>query len=216
MSAVLVDQQPTIRSVRSLSDSRPPGQTWAPARVELSRQPALSFETAFPGGAEPVESGVRPGSAKPALAEPGPPRPYGHRVHVVPPVLGPLSAGRPDPGGWGASLALAFAEALQGRRPPGQLSRWVDEHVLATLTVHARVRSAAERRTVSGNRRLVAVSGPAVLRSVRLQFPQPEAVELSAHLHVNGRSVAFAFRLKGWGERWLCTALELSPDDRRG
>jgi hypothetical protein len=212
MSAVLVDQQPTAPRIRSLSDSRPPGQTWAPTRAELSRQPALSFdevsldETAL----------LRSGPAGPGLAGSGPPRPYGHRVHVVPPVLGPPSALRPDPGGWGASLALAFAEALQGRRPLGQLSRWVDEHVLATLTVHARGRSAAPRRAAGGTRQRAAPSGPAVLRSVRLQFPQPEAVELSAHLHVDGRSVAFAFRLEGWGERWLCTALELGPGDGRG
>ena len=216
MSAVLVDQQATVPRVRPLSDSRPPGQTWAPARLELSRQPALSFEAAPPYDAEPLRSGVRAGSDRPALAEPGPPRPYGHRIHVVPPVTGPPSALRPDPGGWGASLAMAFAETLQGRRPLGQLSRWVDEHVLATLTVHARVRSAAQRRAGSGNRQRVAVSGPAVLRSVRLQFPRAEAVELSAHLHVNGRSVAFAFRLEGCGERWLCTALELGPDDNHG
>jgi len=111
----------------------------------------------------------------------------------------------PDPRSWSASLALALAEALQGRRPVGQLSRWVDERVLATVTV-----------SVRHLRRGPAVPGfppvpPARLRSVHLQYPHAEAVEASAHVSVADRSTAFAFRLERWYDRWLCTALELGP-----
>jgi len=43
-------------------------------------------------------------------------------------------------------------------------------------------------------------------------------VEVAAHVQVDGRSSALAFRLQGWGDRWLCTALDLGPavSGRRG
>jgi hypothetical protein len=104
-------------------------------------------------------------------------------------------------------VALAVAETLQGRRPVGQLTRWVDEQVLATLTVSLRQRRAQPGRSAAESSR------PAVLRSVHLQYPQPGAVEAAAHVQLAGRSTAFAFRLQAWYDRWLCTALELGPHD---
>jgi len=196
MSADTVDQilehQALRPHVRAVHDGRPPGQTWARAESTSVGQPALLFS--------------EPGAAL------GPPQPSQHRVHVV---RSPWSTGPaktlPDARAWSASLALAVAEALQGRRPVGQLSRWVDERVLATLTITRRQR---RQSAPAGSRVAPAPSRPAVLRSVHLQFPSTEAVEVSAHVHVDGRSTAFAFRLDAWYDRWLCTALELGPRDR--
>ena len=50
---------------------------------------------------------------------------------------------------------------------------------------------------------------PTALRSIRIQHPDPEVAEVSAHLIIGKRSAAMAFRLEAWGDRWLCTALEL-------
>ena len=47
------------------------------------------------------------------------------------------------------------------------------------------------------------------LRSVRVQHPDPEVAEVSAHLVIGKRSAAMAFRLEALGDRWSCTALEL-------
>jgi hypothetical protein len=108
-----------------------------------------------------------------------------------------------------ASLALAVAEALQGRRPVGQLSRWVDERVLAALTVRLGLQVSR-----SGRSARVAAQRPAVLRSVHLQFPRADVVEASAHVQLGCHSTALALRLEAWCGRWLCTALELGPQDR--
>ena len=123
MSALLADTQPHRPHVRAVRDGRPPSTTWSTADAPASHQPPLTFE--------PVH----------ALAAVTRPRPDGHRVHVVGGLwsAGPPS-GLPDPRSWSASLALALAETLQGRRPIGQLSRWVDEQVLGHLTVALRLR----------------------------------------------------------------------------
>jgi hypothetical protein len=188
MSALLADTQPHHPHVRAVRDARPPSSTWSTVSAPAWRQPPLAFD--------PVQVPV-------AAARP---KPNGHSVHVV---GDSWSTDRPstlpDPRTWSASLALALAETLQGRRPIGQLSRWLDEEVLGHLSVTLRL-----RRTASGQPR-PASGRPAVLRSVRLQFPCPEAVEVSAHVFSDGRSRALAFRLQGWGDRWLCTALELGP-----
>ncbi|MET1004117.1 MAG: Rv3235 family protein [Propionibacteriaceae bacterium] len=195
MSADTVDQiieQRAVRPhVRAVCDGRPPGQTWRREESGSVGQPPLVFS-------DPV-------------VELGPPRPSQHRVHVVrsPWAAGPAKT-LPDARAWSASLALAVAETLQGRRPVGQLSRWVDERVLATLTI---TRRQHKQSGTTGPRPVAAPSRPAVLHSVHLQFPTTEAVEVSAHVHVDGRSTAFAFRLDAWYDRWLCTALELGPRD---
>lgn len=187
MSTVVIDPATEPR-VRIVADARPPGLTWAaapPARLGRD-QPALLFE---------------PDSR---LAV-GPPRPgrHGVRVVTVPSAEAP-PAGLPDPASWSASLALAVAEALQGQRPVGQLSRWVDERVLATVTVAVRQR---RPRLPSRGERVT----PARLHSVHAQQPLPSVVEASAHVQLGGRASAFAFRLDAWYDRWLCTALELGP-----
>ena len=97
---------------------------------------------------------------------------------------------------WAATLAVAIFETLHGRRPIAQLTRWVDDRVQAVIAFHRR-RSAPAAR-----------SRPAVLRSIRVQYPRPDAAEVGAHLVLNGRSYALALRLEIWGEHWLCTAVE--------
>jgi hypothetical protein len=97
---------------------------------------------------------------------------------------------------WAATLALAVFEALHGRRPIGQLTRWVDDRVQAAIAFHRR-RSAP-----------VALARSAGLRSIRVQYPRPDAAEVCAHLSLNGRSYALALRLEVWGDHWLCTAVE--------
>ena len=107
----------------------------------------------------------------------------------------------PDARTWSSSLAMALVEALHAQRPIAQLNRWVDEEVLSAIFLAARRgRGPVGRLTV-----------PPVLRSVRLQHPHPEVTEVCAHVSVQGRSMAVAFRLEALGERWLCTALELGP-----
>jgi hypothetical protein len=114
------------------------------------------------------------------------------------------ASGRPDAVAWSRSLARALFEALQGRRPLGQLTRWVDERVLAVVAWERRQRTQSNGRP----------GRPAVLISVRVQHPHADAAEVSAHVQVGHRSVALAFRLEAWYDRWMCTALELGPGVR--
>jgi hypothetical protein len=110
----------------------------------------------------------------------------------------------PDPARWSMTLTWALLESLYGQRPVSQLSRWVDEAVLGMLALRVGRR---QRRPTSAPHGW----GNATLRSLRLQCPGPGAVEVTAHLLLDGRSVPMAFRLQAWGSRWLCTALELAP-----
>jgi hypothetical protein len=112
----------------------------------------------------------------------------------------------PDPGAWSASLACALLETLHGHRPAAQLSRWVDEPVLGAISLHLR-RRRARRPTPRPN----AGRRPPAVRSIRVQCPDPNAVEVTAHLLLGQRSVAMAFRLEACTDRWLCTALEMGP-----
>lgn len=190
MSAVLIDPclEPRVRIV---ADGRPPGLTWAGGvRQAPTEQPALQF-----------------GPDAELLV--GPPRLGQHQLRVIAGARAdPWPAGLPDPESWSTALALALAEALQGRRPLGQLTRWVDERVMATLTVSLR------RRLSAAPGRRHPATAPARLRSVHLQFPAPGAIEASVHVHLAERSSAFAFRLDAWYDRWLCTALHLGPRDQ--
>ena len=176
---------PALR-VRAGVDARPPYATWVrPLAPEPADQPMLDLRA--------------------DRGEPGPPVPAGvHASTVAAPWAATPAAGLPDPTAWSLALAQALVESLDGQRGVGQLSRWVDDVVLATVTAQQRQRAAAAAR---GSR----PSPPLRLRTVRVQHPARDVAEVSAHLTRGRRSVAMAFRLEARNGRWLCTALELGP-----
>ncbi len=112
------------------------------------------------------------------------------------------ATGLPDAASVSVSLAQALIETLHGHRPVQQLTRWVTDTVLAAISWRVRA-NRTPQQTPNTRRR------PVTLRSVRVQYPTPEVAEVSVHLVQQGRSLAMAFRLEGWSERWICTALEL-------
>ena len=177
---------PSPAAIRPLVESRPPYVTWQ-AATQLpvpASQPPLDLLT---DDLLPRETA----------------QPVGHDVRVT--TVSARWCAKPHPrlpdaARWSGSLALAVVEALHARRPIAQLNRWLDEEVLAAINLHRR------RRTPGRP-----LPPQAVLRSVRVQHPHPEVAEVAAHLMVGRRSLALAFRLEGFGDRWMCTALELGP-----
>jgi Family of unknown function (DUF6459) len=171
-----------IPRVQRLIESRPPGITWARPLPVRQDQPPLDFIDREPDRAEAAaanDRGVRVSTVKARWA--ARPRP-----------------GLPDPQEWSTTLALAVIQALVGRRPVAQLNRWMIEEVIAAIGMY-------QRRSVRMHGR---VAIPTALRSVRIQHPNPEVAEVSAHVMIGRRSAAMAFRLEALGDRWMCTALE--------
>jgi hypothetical protein len=164
----------TATLVAPLADSRPPAHRWqaVPLPVPWPAQPALDLRpVAQPVVLVPADD----------LAD-----------HTVP--------GLPDAQAWSVGLATRLLEVLTGRRPVGQLSRWLSEDVLAGLA-----------QQLPWLRLPVPAGGPARLQSVRLQHPRSGAVEVSVHARAGRGSLACAFRLEAQPTRWLCTALDLGP-----
>lgn len=179
--------------LQAATDRRPPARTWPQPEAVVSDQPTLLWAV------DPAGNGAVGASGRARRVATG--------VIVTRSRWSPAPAAQlPDPGAWSVSLASALLEALQGHRPIGQLSRWVDEHVLGAISLQLRRRRSDRRESMSG-------TGwrPPALHSVRIQCPHPEAVEVTAHLIRERRSLAMAFRLEACGDRWLCTALELRP-----
>jgi hypothetical protein len=169
--------------VQWLIDSRPPSLTWARPSPPQRNQPQLDLIDQEPGYAAPTagnDRGVRMSTVKARWAA----RPR---------------RGLPDAQNWGAKLALAITQTLVGERPAAQLNRWVVDEVLAGISMY-------QRRSLRTHGR---IAMPTALRSVRVQHPDPEVAEVSAHVVIGKRSAAMAFRLEALGDRWLCTALEL-------
>jgi len=179
MAAPVLDFPRPI-DVRVVADRRPPAVAWlpAPAPVPQPNQPMLIFDP----------------SLLPLVAEGSATRSPDEET----------AARLPDARGWAAPLARAMFEALHGRRPIGQLTRWVDEAVLAAIGFHQR--SQARARGLEPARPAPA----ARLHSLRIQRPNPLAAEVCAHLSLGPRSAALAFRLEGRNGRWLCVALEFA------
>ena len=173
--------------LRPAPDSRPPAQLWFDEPVVLSAEPSdVAGPTLFDLPAQPVTTQPVP------TAAPG-------RLVDLPGGLLPR-ADLPDPLGWCRTLAPALVEVLQRRRPLGQLTRWLDDPVLAALTVSLRLR---ERSGAPPPER-------GVVCSLRVQCPSPTSVEASARVRLRSRSAALAFRLvAGPSGRWLCTAVDL-------
>ena len=190
---------PTTTSSRTscvqwLIESRPPSLTWSRPAPLPPNQPPLDLTDHEPDVADaagPDHRGIRVSVVKARWAAKQRP-------------------GLPDAREWSTTLALALTQSLVGLRPVAQLNRWVAEEVLVAISIH-------QRRSLSQHGRIAV---PTALRSVRVQHPDPEVAEVSAHLAIGKRSVAMAFRLEALGDRWLCTALELgkrieSPGGRR-
>lgn len=183
---------PSAVRVRPLAESRPPCRTWQPSILAASdtNQPPLDLSldeydqlSGHPTVvARPDHGGVQATLVRSRWCARQDPR-------------------LPDARGWSTSLALALVETLHGHRPIAQLNRWVDDDVLAAISLY-------RRRHRAGSGRLATPPG---LRSVRVQHPAADVAEVSAHLTIGRRSVAVAFRLEAAGERWLCTAAEFGP-----
>jgi len=176
----------SVTLIRPLAESRPPGLTWsAPTRPSAPRaQPQLELDEPVPpepGPEETVAVVVR--SRWCAQARPD----------------------LPDVRRWSAALTLALLETLHALRPVHQLNRWLDDDVMDALALHVR------RRRATAPAATGRPPAPPVIRSVRIQHPDPEVAEVSVHLGTARRSAALAFRLEASGQRWLCTALELGP-----
>lgn len=98
---------------------------------------------------------------------------------------------------WAIRLAQVLMEALQGRRPLAQLSRWLDPAALAALTRQLRHRA-----------------GPHLLQlqAIHLHRTTATIVEAVALYRAPGHRLRpVAFRLEARGERWVCTALDVEP-----
>ena len=97
-----------------------------------------------------------------------------------------------------AALMAALVEVLSGQRSAEQLERWVEPELL-NLVEHLRRASRAEGLK---------------LRSVRVQCPHSEAVEVSAHLVQGRASRAAALRISRRSGQWVGThlAIALRPD----
>ena len=181
LSAAPVSAVPPSTAVRSLTESRPPCRRWSCAGL-------LAPATGTAAAAE-------------VPASPRRPRQSGTRVLTVRSGwTATADAELPDAAGWSRSLAVAMVEALLSRRPVAQLNRWLSEDVLASVTLQQR-----RRRPGSGSNAV-----PRLI-SARVQHPAPRVAEVAAFLGVGRRPMVLAFRLEGFGARWLCTALEVGP-----
>lgn len=209
-----------LRLVRAV-DSRPPARSWAGTVLSPTPlQPSLpTLETGLDRqseqGPQPEQDSQSDQGPWPDPAR-GAPLLVGHTWTATP------SPELPDAAAWSGQLARVLVETLHGQRPVGQLTRWVDEWVLASVIVLLRGRAARTRRSATGATlgpgalRHEPSRRPPVLQSVRVQCPSPEVLEVSVHVRVGHRSEAVAFRLEGWCDRWLCTALEIGPRHGRG
>jgi hypothetical protein len=172
-----------IYTVQRLIESRPPSVSWPRPTPPQSNQPPLEFADREPDHVDAVE-----------------PSDGGVRVSVVSARWAARQrAELPDARKWSTALALALIQTLLGQRAVSQLNRWVVDEVLVAISVY-------QRRSLALHGRIAI---PTVVRSVRVQHPDPGVAEVAAHVAIGKRSAAMAFRLEALGDRWLCTALEL-------
>lgn len=93
-----------------------------------------------------------------------------------------------------AALMAALVEVLSGQRSAEQLERWVEPELLSLIEHLRRARSGQDLK----------------VRSVRVQAPHSEAVEVSAHLRQGAASRAAALRI-GWRRgQWVATHLAIA------
>ena len=96
------------------------------------------------------------------------------------------------------ALTGALVEVLSGQRSPLQLERWVEPELLSLVEHLQRARSGQGLK----------------LRSVRVQTPHCEAIEVAAHLARGSSSRAAALRISRRRGGWVAThlAIALRPD----
>lgn len=121
------------------------------------------------------------------------------RVELPPP---PVE--RVDPQRWGARITLAAFEVMLGRRPAGQLARYIDPRTASSLATHASQYARRRLQTKS-----VAIANPQITSS-RVQQPHPDAAEVTVVLHDGYRFRAVGLRLTARNTTWICTAFEIA------
>lgn len=113
---------------------------------------------------------------------------------VVPEVIPPDDPVDPELRQLAASLISALIEVLSGQRSPLQLERWVDPEVLSLVEHLRRARRGHEL----------------TLRSIRVQAPHGDAIEVSAHLGLGTDSRAAALRISRRRGQWVATHLVIA------
>lgn len=139
--------------------------------------------------------GPRPLRPRPTRLTEPPTEPLTERPQADRPVPPPAAA-------WARQFVQAALEAAAGRRPVTQLVRWTSDEVYALLNRRAAL---AARLASTGS----AVTGPCLVRSMRLCRPSPAVVEASVLVVDHGRYRAVALRLEDADGRWRATALEI-------
>jgi hypothetical protein len=113
----------------------------------------------------------------------------------VPEVVVPEQGGvEPELRQLAAALMGALVEVLSGQRSAEQLERWVEPELLSLVEHLQRARSGQGLK----------------VRSVRVQAPHGEAVEVSAHLRQRGASRAAALRISWRRGQWVATHLAIA------
>jgi Family of unknown function (DUF6459) len=98
-----------------------------------------------------------------------------------------------------AALVTSLVEVIAGRRPAQQLSAWVSPEVYVLIEKLAKTQRGSDIH----------------LRSIRVQTPRPQVIEIAVHLVQRGRSKAAALRLHIVAGRWQATGLEIALEARR-
>jgi len=113
---------------------------------------------------------------------------------VVPEVVAGKDGIEPELRQLAAALMAALVEVLSGRRSAEQLERWVEPELLSLVEHLQRSRSGHDLK----------------LRSVRVQAPHTQAVEVSAHLRQGATSRAAALRISWRRGQWVATHLAIA------
>lgn len=175
----------------------------APSAVRLSNRPSISISPA-PRREPPFDDELPPRHLR-LIASHEPQLPFDelprqHRA-LTQDAFAVQITGRgdlPDPESFGRRLLVAVFEALSGRRPLPQLSRFLTPGVytgLATDLDRARHDSVWSK--------------PTVMRSIRVCEPADGVAELAAVVQTGPRYRAVAVRLEGLDGRWRCVRLQL-------
>lgn len=98
-------------------------------------------------------------------------------------------------------FCVGAVEVIYGDRPVNQLLRCTSERVYSDLAKRSAMATSRRRMTTG---RLA----HARLARIRLQRPNPKAVEICARLRQGERNHALAARLELINGRWICVALE--------